>query len=144
MSHISTPEDSSQITQSRHTAKALVSPKVLIALLLLTAIVRLPGIGRPLLGSFATKNVVYGMIARNWVQRDAPLWYPTLDVLRGGHRSLHMVEFPVSAYLSGGLWHVLGGSLDVWGRATAMGFSMASVAGLFLLVRRWFGPENRR
>ena len=108
-------------------------------LLALSAAVRLPGIGRPLLGNFATKNVVYGMIARNWAEGNAPAWYPTLDCLVGGERSLHMVEFPVSAYLTGIAWWLTGGSLDVWGRLTAVVFSTLSVALIFLLVRRWHG-----
>jgi len=98
--------------------------------------VRLPGIARPLLGPFATKNVVYAMIARNWSLGRAPAWLPTLDCLVGGERSLHLVEFPVSAYLSGSLWRAFGGGLDVWGRATAIGFSVTAIGLLFLLVRR--------
>jgi len=109
------------------------------ALLALTAAVRLPGITRPLLGNFATKNVMYAMIARNWVEGRAGILYPTLDCLVGGKRSLHMLEFSVSAYLTGGLWKLFGGSLDVWGRATSVGFSVGSVALVFLLVRRWHG-----
>jgi 4-amino-4-deoxy-L-arabinose transferase-like glycosyltransferase len=108
-------------------------------LLALTAAVRLVAITRPLLGVFATKNVVYAMIARNWVEGRASLWYPTLDCIRGGERSLHMLEFPVSAYVSGWLWGTFGGSLDVWGRATAIAFSVASVAMIFLFVRRRHG-----
>jgi len=112
----------------------------LLLLLAVTAAVRLPRIERPLLGNFATKQAVYGMIARNWAEGRADLWYPTLDVLRGGHRALHLVELPVSAYLSGAAWRWMGGSLDVWGRATALLFSLGSVALLFLLVRCRHGP----
>jgi len=111
----------------------------LLLLLAVTAAVRLPGLGRPLLGNFATKQAVYGMIARNWAEGRAPLWYPTLDVLRGGRRSLHLVELPVSAYLTGAAWRWMGGSLDTWGRATALLFSLGSVGLLFLLVRRRHG-----
>ena len=50
----------------------------LIALLAATAGIRLIGVGRPLLGNFATKNVVYAMIARNWVNGRAAAWQPTL------------------------------------------------------------------
>jgi hypothetical protein len=102
--------------------------------------VRLPGIARPLVGNFATKNVVYAMIARNWAEGRSDLRYPTLDRLAAGQRSLHMLELPCSAYLTGWLWKSCGGSLDVWGRATAIGFSLASVGVLFCLVRRCHGP----
>ncbi|HUT08956.1 MAG TPA: glycosyltransferase family 39 protein [Thermoguttaceae bacterium] len=124
---------SSRFLQARH------FPTAFWALLALTAAVRLIAVTRPLLGNFATKNVVYAMIARNLAEGRASLWYPMLDVLAGGERSWHMLEFPVSAYLTAGLWHVLGGSLDVWGRATAVAFSVASVALIFLLVRRRHG-----
>ncbi len=114
-------------------------PGALCVLLAVTAVVRCVGITRPLLGNFATKNVVYAMIARNWAQGNADLWHPTLDLLCGGQRGWHMVEFPVSAYLTAGLWQTLGGSLDVWGRATAVVFSLGSVALLYLFVRRHHG-----
>jgi len=124
---------SAQSPQPRH------FPPVFWGLLALTAVVRLPEITRPLLGNFATKNCVYAMIARNWAEGRAGLFYPTVDVLKGGSRSWHMLEFPVSAYLSGGLWKLLGGSLDTWGRATAVAFSVGSVAIMFLFVRRRHG-----
>jgi 4-amino-4-deoxy-L-arabinose transferase-like glycosyltransferase len=79
------------------------------------------------------------MIARNWAMGRASLWHPTLDCLRGGSRSLHLVEWPASAYLTAWLWQTFGGSLDVWGRAVSVGFSVAAVAVLFLLVRRRHG-----
>ncbi len=125
------------ITQS---APLRYIPAVFWGVLAATAAVRLLGIARPLLGPFATKNVVYAMIARNWARGVAPIWLPTLDLLRGGERGLHLVEYPVSACLTAGLWRMFGGSLDVWGRATAVGFSTASVALMFVYVRRRHGP----
>lgn len=113
--------------------------KWLLVLIVVTVVVRVPGIHRPLTGNFATKNVVYAMIARNWAEGRAGLWEPTLDCLVGGQRSLHLLEFPVSAYVSGLGWRLCGGSLDVWGRLTAVGFSAAAVALLYLLVVRWHG-----
>jgi len=100
-------------------------------------LVRLPGIERPLLGYFGAKNVVYAMIARNWVEGRASLWRPTLDCLAGGERAWHLLEFPASAYLAGAAWGVFGGSLDVWGRVASVAFSLGAVALMFVLVRRW-------
>ena len=136
MSQFESSFQPAQSPQARH------FPAVFWGLLALTAAVRLIGVGRPLLGNFATKNCVYAMIARNWAEgRAAGLFYPTLDLylLKGDCRSWHMLEFPVSAYLSGGLWKVLGGSLEVWGRSTAVAFSVGSVALMFLFVRRRHG-----
>jgi 4-amino-4-deoxy-L-arabinose transferase-like glycosyltransferase len=111
------------------------------ALVLLAVAVRLPGISRPLVGQFATKNAVYAMIARNWASGRAPFWLPTIDCLVAGERGRHLLEIPLAAYLAGAGWAVCGGSLDVWGRATSVAFSAAGVAALFLLVRRWHGDR---
>jgi 4-amino-4-deoxy-L-arabinose transferase-like glycosyltransferase len=110
-------------------------------LLLLTFAVRMPGLSRPLLGNFATRNVAQAMAARNWARGAAPWWRPTLDVLADGEPSWHLVEVPISAYVSGALWHLLGGSLDAWGRATAIIWSMLSVALLFKIVERRCGSN---
>ncbi len=125
--------------QAAHSSQPRHLPVAFWALLVLTAAVRLPAINRPLVGNFATKNVVYAMIARNWADGSAGIWYPTLDCLSDGRPSWHLVEFPVSAYLTAGLWKGFGGSLDVWGRSTAVAFSTASVAVMFLFVRRRHG-----
>jgi hypothetical protein len=114
-------------------------PRAFWGLLLLTVLVRSAGIDRPLVGNFATKSVAYAMIARNWATGAAPIERPTLDCLAGGDRGWHLLDFPVAAYLAGGAWSLLGGNLDVWGRALAIVFSTASVALMFLLVRRWHG-----
>jgi len=113
-------------------------PLILLAALL----VRLPGVTRPLVGNFATRNVVQAMEARNWVRGVAPWWRPTLDTLADGERAWHLVEVPCSAYLSGILWVTFGGSLDAWGRATSMGWSLLSVAILFRIVERRLGSAS--
>lgn len=132
-------ESQADVTQSSHVSQNPIG-RYLILLLLLAAGVRLMGIARPLVGPFATKNVVYAMIARNLAEGRSTLAYPTLDCWKGGQRSLHMLEFPVSAYLTAGLWRVCGGSLDVWGRGLSILFSIAAVAILFDFVRRRHGP----
>lgn len=106
-------------------------------LLALTVAVRIGGIDRPLVGHFATKNAIYGMIARNWAVGRTPFWLPMTDCLIGGHRGYHLLEIPVAAYLAGAGWALCGGSLDVWGRAVSIAFSAAAVVLLFLLVRHW-------
>jgi len=113
----------------------------LVSLIALTVVIRLPGIVRQLLGNFSTKNVVYAMIGRNWAEGRAGIFFPMLDCLADGQRSLHMLEFPVSAYVTAAVWKTAGGSLDVWGRATSVALITASVILLFLFVRRRHGPE---
>jgi len=111
----------------------------LFLVLLIALAVRLVAVGRPLLANFATRDVVHAMMARNLVEGRASFWLPRVDCLCGGQRGLHLVELPLSAYLAGGLWKTLGGSLDVWGRVVSIGFSVAAVAVLFDLVRRRYG-----
>src|SRR5688572_24275028 len=91
-----------RLSQGPHIA---ASGRVLWAiglLVLLTIALRLPGVGRPLVGAFATKNAVYGMIARNWAVGRASVWRPTLDCLAGDLRAWHLVELPIAAYVAGG------------------------------------------
>ena len=110
-----------------------------VLLVVFTVASRSLGITRPLVGNFSTKSVIYGMIARNWAEGRAGLFYPTMDVLIGGERSLHMLEFSVSAQLTGALWKWFGGSLDVWGRATSIAFLTAALLLLVDFVRRRHG-----
>lgn len=114
---------------------------LLAALVVLTVAVRGVGIMRPLVGHFATKNVVYAMIARNWAEGRTSVWYPMLDCMVGGVRSLHMLEWPASAYATGLAWKIFGGSLDIWGRAISVVMTAAAVATLFLFVGRRHGTS---
>lgn len=109
------------------------------AIVVLAVAVRLPGIGRPLLGHYATKNVVYASIARNWALGRAPWWRPTVDCLVDGQRGQHLLEVPIGAYLAGSAWWLFGGSLDVWGRGISIALLAASVGLLFAMVSRWHG-----
>jgi len=127
------------ITQAPH-APQIAAGRGFWLVLALAVLIRLPGIDRPLVGNFATKNVVYAMIARNWAEGRASLWCPTLDCLVEGRRSLHMLEFPAAAYLAGLGWWTLGGSLAVWGRAISVAFSAASGA----LLMAWVGRRHGR
>lgn len=111
------------------------------ALLALTLAVRIPGLFRPLLGNFATKNVIYAMIARNWATGASPFWHPALDCLKGDRLALHLLEVPLSAYLAGTCWRLAGGSLDVWGRLISIAFSLGTVVLLYRLCLRWHGRQ---
>ena len=111
----------------------------LAVLLLATVTFRAVAIERPLVGHFATKNVVYAMIARNWVRGEASFFRPTIDVLVNGQKGWHLLEVPLSAYVAGAGWHYLGGSLDAWGRAISIACSAVSVLLMFVLMKRWHG-----
>jgi len=111
----------------------------LFAILLVTLLMRAPGFDRPLLGHFGTKSAVYGMIARNLAEGRAGFFEPTLDLLKGGQRSLHMLELPLPAYFVGGCWRLFGGSLDAWGRGFSIAWSIAGVALMYSFMRRRHG-----
>lgn len=106
-----------------------------MAILLVTLLIRVSGLDRPSLGHFGTKSAVYGMIARNLAEGRAGFFEPTLDLLKGGQRSLHMLELPLPAYLVGGCWRVFGGSLDAWGRGLSIVWSLAGVALMYSWIR---------
>jgi 4-amino-4-deoxy-L-arabinose transferase-like glycosyltransferase len=116
-------------------------PLAFWCLLLAACLLRGVGLDRPLLGHYASKSTLYGMIARNWARGLAPAWQPTVDCLVGGQRGAHMIEFPVSAYAVGAAWRLAGGSLDAWGRSLTAAISVAGVALIYLLVRRWHGHQ---
>ena len=109
----------------------------LFLVLLLTFAIRIPGLSRPLLGNFSTRAVVSGMIARNLVHREASLLYPRLDVIVNGQASYHLMECPVSVYLTSAIWKCLGGNIDIWGRVTSIVWSTLAVFLIFQLVTIW-------
>ena len=123
----------------RSLARLIWLRRDVLALLAVAVVARSAGLLRPLVGNFATKNVVYAMIARNWARGHAPWWRPTLDQLAGGEMSLHLTELPLPAYLTGALWRTLGGTLDVWGRAVSVAWSAAAVLMLYALLQRHVG-----
>lgn len=115
-----------------------------VGIVILAVAVRAVALDRPLLGNFATKNVVLAMIARNWAEGRSPWWYPTVDVLVNGQRGLHLLELPLGAYVVGGVWRALGGALEVWGRVCSVAFYGAAVAVFFLWVRTLHGERTAR
>lgn len=127
------------LAESERVAQARRTRCVVLVLIAVAVLVRVAGLFRPLLGDFATKNVVYAMIARNWALGRASLFTPTLDCLTGGERSWHLLEVPLPAYLAGLCWQICGGSLDAWGRSISIAASAISVVLLYLLARRWHG-----
>lgn len=108
----------------------------LLLVVVLAVALRTPGVLRPLLGTFATKNCVYAMIARNWASGHAPWYLPTIDQLVGGRRGWHLTELPVPVYLAAAAWALLGGSLDVWGRSASVAWSAVATGLMYLLMRR--------
>jgi hypothetical protein len=120
------------------TNRRLSTTAVLVAL---TLLLHLPAITRPLLGNFATRQVVNASIARNWIEGRATWYQPRLDELTGGERGLLLVEFPAIAYMAGTAWWAFGGELDLWARLTALAGWLIAV----VFCHRWLlaraGPD---
>lgn len=129
----------------RQTSPTIVSTRWLWAVVVATIAVRAVNLTQPLVGNFATKQAAYAMTARNWALGRAPLWQPTLDCLSAdGERSWHLMEWPATAYATGLLWKLCGGSLDVWGRTVGIACSVAAVVFAYLFTRRRLGETAAR
>jgi len=113
----------------------------LLWILVCALALRIVGIDRPLVGTFATKSAVHAMVARNWALGRAPLHQPTIDLISDGSRAWHLMEWPAMAYAAGLGWKLCGGSLDAWGRGISIACSLASVWLTYRLAGRWFGPR---
>ncbi len=123
----------------------LSSRKRVLALLgvlaLLAVALRCWGLNRPFLGAFGSKAAVHGMIARNWSASRAPWHLPTVDMLAGSKRGLHLLEYPVPTALVAWGHRLLGGPLELWGRGQALLWSLAGLVFLFLGVRHRWGEQ---
>ncbi|MDP2923620.1 MAG: glycosyltransferase [Candidatus Omnitrophota bacterium] len=114
-------------------------------LFLLATLVRFVGIVRPLLGNFATKNVVYAMIAKNFAADPKTILYPTLDVLMNNKPSLHMTEWPFFAYFIGLLKIIFPFvNVDIAGRLFSIVFFMISAYLFYRFCRTLFGKPLAR
>ena len=114
---------------------------LLAALAVLAVALRGWGLGRPFLGAFGSKAAVHGMIARNWSAGRAPWHLPTVDMLAGSKRGLHLLEYPVPTALVALGHRLLGGPLELWGRGQALLWSLAGLVFLFLGVQRRWGEQ---
>lgn len=120
-------------------AACVRSPSIPGCAVLLALCLHLPGLGLPLVGHFATKQCIYASIARNWAL-DRALWHlPTVDEIRGDDRGYHLLEWPIPAAIVAVGWKYCGGSLDLWGRATSLGFTLIAVAAMAAYLERQHG-----
>ncbi len=113
----------------------------LAVLALLAVALRCWGLHRPFLGVFGSKAAVHGMIARNWSAGRAPWHLPTVDMLAGGKRGLHLLEYPVPTALVAWGHRLLGGPLELWGRGQALLWSLVGLVFLFLGARYRWGEQ---
>jgi hypothetical protein len=110
----------------------------LLALLLL-----LPKSQTLFLGNFATKAICYAMIGKNFIENPATFLKPTLDILVNANPSLHIVEWPWSAYVVGLVQKVFPGGFEFWGRASSF-LLLPVFYGFFYSFLRISGLEKKQ
>ncbi|MDD5085090.1 MAG: glycosyltransferase family 39 protein [Candidatus Omnitrophica bacterium] len=98
---------------------------------------RLLGIDRPFLGNFSSYQTLWAMMARFMAREHfLDLLNIKLNVLIMGKPSLHLLAYPVSAFVAAVPYAVFGGSLEVWGRLQAVFFSILTVVVLYFFVKK--------
>lgn len=67
-------------------------------------------------GNFATKEICYAMIAKNFARNPLTFFQPTVDMLVNGRPSLHIVEFPWASYVVAIFEQFIPAGYEWWGR----------------------------
>lgn len=100
---------------------------------------RLLGFKQPFLGNFSSYQTLWAMMARFMAREHfLDLLNVKLNVLMAGKPSLHLLAYPVSAFVAAIPYAIFGGSLELWGRLQAVFFSILTVAVLYFFVKKIF------
>jgi len=102
-------------------------------------LLRLYGIGAPLLEMHNVRQTQTAMIARNLAADRFNVFYTRID-WAGNEPGYVVQEFPLYQLVVA-LASTLGGDLDTVGRLVALGCSGVAALWLFLIARRLFSPE---
>ncbi len=113
------------------------------SILLFALLIRLVGLDEPLIDQQAWRQTDTAAIARNFVEEGHNLFYPRVD-WRGNTAGFVEMNFPLFPYAVSLIYAVVGAPEDWIGRLVAVFCSVASIAFLFLLVRRLFDPVTAR
>lgn len=113
----------------------------LLAILLLGIGLRLFSLTTPLLDAHGWRQIDTAAIARYFYQDSLNPLYPQVNW--GGPQGYVESEFPLVPWIAALFYHVLGPD-DVWGRVTSVGFSIALILCVYLLVAQIRGrPAGR-
>lgn len=109
--------------------------RLIFAILLLALVVRLYHIDFPLAGWHSWRQADTAAMARNFYENGFDLLHPQIDW--GGNSSgVVESEFPAYPFLVSLVYAVFGMN-DTWGRLLSVIFSLATIYGLYLLVRKY-------
>jgi 4-amino-4-deoxy-L-arabinose transferase-like glycosyltransferase len=106
----------------------------LLLILILAFLLRLYHINFPVAGWHSWRQADTAAIARNFYQDGFNLLYPQVD-WGGNSPGFVESEFPLYSFLVSLLYAVFGAN-DLWGRVLSVVFSIATIYGLYLLVRK--------
>lgn len=109
----------------------------------LAIILRMLGIGRPLLGNFAIYQTAQAMIAKSFLESNFANWlHPHINVLAAGKPGLILLYYPISSLvvaIGHQLTHL---PIDILGRLQAVIFFMISLIYLYQLVFELLGKNE--
>lgn len=114
--------------------------KKLLLILLLALLVRLVHINFPISGWHSWRQADTGAIARNFYESGQSILYPQVD-WAGNSNGFVESEFHIYPYIVSILYHVFGVD-DMWGRIVSVIFSLFTILGLFLLVRKYVNEKT--
>jgi 4-amino-4-deoxy-L-arabinose transferase-like glycosyltransferase len=108
--------------------------KKIFYILLFTLLIRLYHITFPVIGWHSWRQADTASIARNFFQEESNIFYPRID-WRGDTEGYVECEFQIYTFLVSGLYNLFGVN-EFFGRLVSVIFSVLTVFGIYLLVRR--------
>lgn len=114
---------------------------IFIIIILLGLAIRLVGINRPLVGNFSSRQVLYAMVARNFIDCGYKFFSPTLDIIRNGSPWVNYADLPFISYIAGVASHLSGFTIDFCGRSLSVFFFLLSLILLFKLCKFLWGDN---
>jgi 4-amino-4-deoxy-L-arabinose transferase-like glycosyltransferase len=114
--------------------------KAILAILLFALALRLYHIDFPICGYHAWRQADTAAMAINFYENGFHLFTPQIDW--GGNSAGYVeTEFPIYSYLVS-LCDLLTGPMDFWGRLISVVLSIATIYGLYLLVRKFIDEKT--
>lgn len=114
--------------------------KKLLLILFFALIVRLVHISYPISGWHSWRQADTGAIARNFHEAGQSILYPQID-WAGNTPGFVESEFHIYPYMVSVLYGIFGVD-DMWGRIISIIFSLYTVFGLYLLVRKYISEKT--
>lgn len=108
--------------------------KSIFYILLFTLLIRLYHITFPVIGWQAWRQADTASIARNFHQEESNIFYPRID-WRGDTEGYVESEFQIYTFIVSGFYYLFGVN-EFFGRLVSVIFSVLTVLGIFLLVRK--------